>query len=470
MTAPNRAPLSLRRRAWNSGRAALLIARERGLPRWPPERIEQVQRRRLRSIVDFAHRTVPFYREAFAERGLKPADIRSAADLERLPLIDGRLVRERPEAFASSAFDDRSRETLFTSGTDSGVRRTIHWDDEHIVHTLATAERERAVLVRLTGETRGLTALRELVARGGPAGAASSHARVSIFPGDSSSRVMRVLWSERMLLPARAGHHHFLRPDTPFETIVERMNAIRPRLVFSFGSYAEGFFRELAHTGAEVHLPRVWAYTSDHMADDARRLAEERYGCAVYSIYSSIEAHRLALQCELRRGFHLNVDRVAVRVVRDDGRTAQPGEPGDIVISNLVNRATVLLNYGLGDRGVMAPGACPCGRTLPLLERFDGRRSETFAAADGRRVSSLELEGMLRSELREALRAQFVQRRPDELLVRVVPLTRLDEASVGAAIAARLAPLLGASTRISCEVVDQIPAAAGGKFRRALVP
>lgn len=465
MTAPNRAPLTPVRRARNSARAALLIARERNLPHWPSERIERLQRRRVRAIVEFAGRTVPFYRDALAEHG-GPGEIRSAADLARLPLIDGRLVRERPGDFASSAFDERSRETLFTSGTDSGVRRTVHWDDGHIVHTLATAERERAVLMRLTGESRGTTGLRELIGRGGAAG---SDARISIFPGDSSSRVMRVLWSERMLLPARAGHHHYLRPDLPFADVVARMNAIRPRLVFSFGSYAESFFRELAHSGVDVHLPRVWAYTSDHMGEEARRLAEDRFGCAVYSIYSAIEAHRLGLQCERRRGFHLNVDQFAVRVVREDGLEAEPGETGDIVVSNLINRATVLLNYRLGDRGVVAADPCPCGRTLPLLERFDGRRSETFLAAGGRRISSLELEGLLRGELREALKAQFVQPRPDELLVRVVPLSRLDERRLNAAVAERLEPVLEPGTRILCEVVAEIPPAPSGKFRRALV-
>lgn len=464
MPAANRPRLSWARRARNSARVALLSARERNLPAWPAERIEALQRRRLRAIVGFAYETVPHYRRALDERGLRPGDFRTAEDLERLPLIDGRMVREQPEAFASSAYDDRSRETLHTSGTDSGVRRTIHWDDDYVLHTIAAAERERAILMRLTGESRAATALRELVGRGG------GDARISIFPGDSSSRVMRVLWSERTLLPARTEHHEFLRPHQPFEEVVAQLDAVRPRLVFSFGSYAEQFFRRLAHGGADVHLPRVWAYTSDTMSPDIRELAEKRFGCAIYSIYSAIEAHRLALQCERRRGFHLNVDQFAMRLVDDRGATVPPGTPGELVVSNLVNRATVLLNYRLGDRGVLARDPCPCGRSLPLLERFDGRQSEMFAVGGGRQVSSLELEGMLRAELRDVLKVQFAQPAADRLVLRVVPLGSIDGRGLRDAVAARLAPVLGGSGEVTVEVVDEIAPAPSGKHRRAVLP
>lgn len=423
--------------------------------------------------MDFAYETVPHYRRAIDELGLRPADFQGIEDLEQLPLIDGRIVRERPEQFASSAYDDSSRETLYTSGTDHGVRKMIHWDVEYILHTLASAERERAILMHLTGENRRITALRELVGRGTPrrgvAGDPGGHARISIFPGDSSTRVMRVLWSEQTLLPARAAHHHYLGPQMPFEAVVEQINALRPRIVFSFGSYADQFFRRLAHEGGDVHLPRVWAYTSDSMSAEAREIAEQRFGCAVYSIYSAIEAHRLGLQCERRRGFHLNSDQFALRVIDPEGRTVAPGERGEIVVSNLLNRATVLLNYRLGDRGAVARDTCPCGRSLPLLERLDGRRSEMLRLGDGRHVSSLELEGMLRSELRDVLKVQFLQPRTGELVLRIVPLGRIDEDRLRDAIATRVAHALGTDTQVDVELVDEIAPAPGGKFRRAVV-
>jgi hypothetical protein len=48
-------------------------------------------------------------------------------------------------------------------------------------------------------------------------------------------------------------------------------------------------------------------------------------------------------------------------------RTPDPRTSGEVVVSNLVNRETVLLNYRLGDVAASLPDRCPCGRSLPLL-------------------------------------------------------------------------------------------------------
>src|SRR5687768_6675992 len=87
-----RAMVSTARRAFNTAYLAALSARERRVPFWPAERIAALQRRRLRAMVRHAYATVPFYRRALDERGLRPEDFTSAEDLARLPLIAGRMV------------------------------------------------------------------------------------------------------------------------------------------------------------------------------------------------------------------------------------------------------------------------------------------------------------------------------------------------------------------------------------------
>jgi phenylacetate-CoA ligase len=80
---------------------------------------------------------------------------------------------------------------------------------------------------------------------------------------------------------------------------------------------------------------------------------------------------------------------VAVRVVDKARRAVGPGETGEIVISNLTNRATVLLNYKLGDVVTLGSAPCPCGRTLPTIARIDGRADDLIALPGGQRIHSL---------------------------------------------------------------------------------
>jgi len=65
-------------------------------------------------------------------------------------------------------------------------------------------------------------------------------------------------------------------------------------------------------------------------------------------------------------------------------RGTRDGESGDVVVSNLVNRATVLLNYRLGDIARKLSRTCPCGRSLPLLSFPEGRNDEYLQLASGK--------------------------------------------------------------------------------------
>jgi phenylacetate-CoA ligase len=101
-----------------------------------------------------------------------------------------------------------------------------------------------------------------------------------------------------------------------------------------------------------------------------------------------VEIGRLEFECERRDGFHLNVNLCAERIVDEAGRDVRAGTSGEDVVSNLVNWATVLLNYWLDDRASLAAGPCPCERLLPLLERLKGPCPETIVLADGSRPLS----------------------------------------------------------------------------------
>jgi phenylacetate-CoA ligase len=263
-------------------------------------------------------------------------------------------------------------------------------------------------------------------------------------------------------------HYHHLPPSVPFGVAAAHMQAIRPRVVFSFGSWVDHFARFLEASGTRIPMPRLWVYMSDRLSPEGRELVERR-GCVVDSVYGAIEAGTIGFQCEERNGFHLNVDLCALRVIDGNGRDVPPGEPGDVVISALDNRAMALLNYSLGDRAVLSRDRCPCGRTLPLLERLEGRRSEVVRLADGRELSSLTLEALFGAELRRTIQAQIDQQTPGRLHWRIVPFSDADRGALRDALLARGRRVLGAGTTLTVEFVEHIPRTAAGKFIRSVV-
>jgi len=449
---------------------------ERRVPWWPPERIEQMQRRRVRTVVEFAFKNVPFYRKALRDQGLAPGDFASARDLELLPLIDGSMLAANPDDFTAEQYRHGGREVFNTSGSTTGIRKRICWDHASLMRRFARGERDRIVITRLADERWTASMLREFVTSEPTRTLISrllladseEHQRLQILPAGFSSRTMRTIGGERSLIPRRPLHYHHLSPTAPFEVAAAQIRAIKPRIVYSFGSYAEQFLRQLVDSDIRIPMPGVWVYLGDMVSDSARELADE-LGCRLYSVYGAMEAGTIGFQCERREGFHLNVDLCAVRVANANGRTLPPGEPGEIVISSLDNRATILLNYRIGDRGVLAKQPCPCGRRLPLLESLEGRRSETIYLPDGRAYSSLMLEGLFKAELRRTLQAQIEQLAPDKLVWHIVPFASADREELRRQFAARAAETLGSSITLTVHFTKEIAKTNEGKFLRAVV-
>jgi phenylacetate-CoA ligase len=441
--------MRLAARLLNTATIALRARHERRVPFWSAEGIARRQRRHLRTIVAHAYSSVPFYAESMRELGLAPRDIRTVDDLALLPPIDATLVRAEERRFLSTRVAPAHRRALHTSGSHGGHHGVVWWDERSLLSKLAYAERDRAVLGALLGRAIG-------------------HRQLYLLPRAAQSFVLREWWSEWTVTPSRLATRSVVPPGTSYEAVAARLRADRPDVVYSYGSSAEHIARWLAARGEEARGPSVWCYGGDGMTRQGRALLERVTGARVLSTYQATETGRLGFECERRDGWHLNVDLCAVRIVNAAGATVTAGREGSLVVSNLHNRATVLLNYHLGDVGALADAPCACGRSLPLLRTLAGRRTETVQLADGRAVSGLVFQAECMSALEGALRVQLVIEGPGRVRIRAV----LPAGADGPAVASRISDVVratyGESLVATLEPVASLTETAAGKFPRVV--
>jgi len=225
-------------------------------------------------------------------------------------------------------------------------------------------------------------------------------------------------------------------------------------------------FSRLAAGQLDFHHPRVITFSSDGLSDSIREIIEQKFGIPVFGTYQAVEALKIGFECEQHLGYHLNIDLCAVSMIDDRGHPVAPGQPGELVVSNLYNRAMVLLNYRLGDLGVMSPHPRGCGRNLPLLEQLVGKTNQILALPDGRKLISGSLEMLFPDELRGTLQAQISQRRDGGILWRIVPIEGADRESLAERLRARTRQVLEHPLEVEVEFVSDIPRTAGGKIPR----
>jgi phenylacetate-CoA ligase len=416
---------------------------QKRVPYLPEERIRALRDARVRETVRYAAATVPHYRDLFQAKGIDPRELRTADDLEQLPLLEKETVQLEPDRFVADSHLGRDSVQFLTSGS-TGTRLRIHHDRRSLLQNIAYAERQRAVEAKLCGKRYRYT-------------------RMWIgWPGGTGPTV-HSFYKKSTFIPLRPKHHHVSSAE-PLDRVTAILNEVKPDILGGFGSYFDLFFRLAAERGNSMHLPRVLLYGGDMMSAEGKRLIEDHFGVPVLSAYNAVEAFQIGFLCEERRDFHLHDDLTHVSIVDGSGRRLPPGRVGEVVISNLVNRGTVLLNYRLGDRAMRGTGGCPCGRTLPLLTGLEGRVVDMLALPDGRLVTEGRIWDVVKRRP-EVLRYQFVQVEPLRFELRLVTADRATYDRIVGGMVGALQDVVGPSAVIEPAFHESLEVSPRGKFR-----
>jgi phenylacetate-CoA ligase len=241
----------------------------------------------------------------------------------------------------------------------------------------------------------------------------------------------------------------------------------------------------VAYTQAAVELARLvvqdglrtWADMAVvcgaepfHAGD--RELLACAFGPRIYETYGCREMMLLAAECEHHAGMHESMENVFVEIVVTEPsgrmRHAEPGETGEVVLTDLHNRAMPFIRYANGDRAIAGPGErCACGRGLRRIQAVDGRTTDTLRDATGRPVGGM-LFNLVFSPLANRVRQfQAVQHRDGSITVRVVPSAALQDGVIEEVQSSCGRYLQGVQLDVC--VVDDIPLTASGKRRPVIV-
>lgn len=101
---------------------------------WDGARLESLRFSRLRKLLEHAKSSTPYYRDLFARRSFLPEDLKSIADLARLPLLTKADIRANLERLRSEEEADLRR---FNTGGSTGEPLIFYIGKERISHDVA---------------------------------------------------------------------------------------------------------------------------------------------------------------------------------------------------------------------------------------------------------------------------------------------------------------------------------------------
>ena len=408
---------------------------------WDPERLQSLQLARLRALLQHAADHVPYYRALFLEKGFNPRDLRTLADLVRLPFLAKADIRRNLERLKADRVQGLTR---FNTGGSSGEPLIFFLGRERVSHDVAAKWRA----TRWWGVDIGDP---EIVVWGSP---------IELGAQDRMRRIRDAVMRTE-LLPA------FEMSEAKLDGFVKQIRHRRPKMLFGYPSALAHIARHALRRGVAMDDlgVKVAFVTGESLYDRQRQDIERTFGCELANGYGSREGGFIAHQCPAG-GMHITAEDVIVEVIDERGCPLATGRQGEIVVTHLATQGFPFIRYRTGDVGVLSEQRCDCGRGLPLLHEVQGRSTDFVVARDGTVMHGLALIYVVR-EIPGVRQFKIIQETVQRTRVLLVADPEFNDRSVQA-IRAGIARRIGPQTQVDVERVPEIPAEASGKYRYVL--
>ncbi len=435
--------LSLRR--WRYGpETERLVAEALEREHWSAEQWKDWQEERLAYVLHRAATQVPYYREYWLRRR-RDGDQSSWETLQNWPILKKDLLRENQLGFVAEDCDVRRMYREHTSGT-TGKPLNLWWSRKTVRAWYALFEAR----VRIW---HGVSREDNWAILGGQLVTPFHQSRPPFWVWNAASRQLYM-----------SSYH--LSPDY-IPAYLEALRHYRVAYILGYPSAMHALAQAILENGLDASPLRVAISNAEPLFQHQRKSIAEAFQCPVRDTYGMSEIACAASECR-EDTMHVWPEVGVIEALPNDAEEPVPfGQTGRFICTGLLNADMPLIRYEVGDHGALAPqgeaSSCACGRTLPELQKVEGRLDDVILTRDGRRVG--RLDPVFKSDL-PIREAQIIQESLDLIRVRFVPTPEYTPQD-GMIIGQRLQDRVG-DMEIVLEPVERIPRAANGKFRAVI--
>lgn len=247
------------------------------------------------------------------------------------------------------------------------------------------------------------------------------------------------------------------------EAIYANLKARRPRTLTGYASSIVGLAAFMVAEDRRLpSVQRIWT-TSEMLTPEGREAIRTAFGFEAREAYASVEFGFMGWQAEPGGAYTLETDRLVFEGVSlASGRAAAPGEDSRVVISDLLNDATPLLRYEIGDIAVMDAPMDFSAACYGAIAALRGKTNDSIRDAAGRRIEPFALLGHLKETL-GAAQYRLICVEPGLFVLQYRP-ARTAEVRIEAALDG-LRRIVGEPARVVAQRVPRIERETSGKLR-----
>ena len=336
----------------------------------PVEEIKKIQDEKLVKQVKYVYDNVKYYRDLMDKKGVKPEDIKSTADLHKLPFLKKDDLREAyPYGLLATDLNKCVR-IHSTSGTTG--KRVVAFYTQNDIDMWEECTARALVAAGATEEDVVQVCYGYGLFTGGSGIHGGSH-KVGC-----------------LTLPMSSGNT---------DRQIQFMMDLNSTILCCTPSYAAYLGENLKEKGykPEDNKLKAGIFGAEPWTEEMRRDIEKALGIKAYDIYglTEISGPGVAFECEEQKGMHINEDHFIAEIIDPDtGEVLPEGTKGELVFTSLDKEAFPLIRYRTRDICILSREKCSCGRTFVRMTKPMGR-SDDMMIIRGVNVFPSQIETVL---------------------------------------------------------------------------
>jgi phenylacetate-CoA ligase len=394
--------------------------------------IEIYQSEQLQNIIRHAYEHIPYYNDLFKKNKIHPDDIRTLADLGKIPVLTKEDVRKNWQRMIAPGYQ-KSAFLSHTSGS-TGKALDFYLTSESVQFQWAVWWRFR----KRFGIEMGQKSINFI----GKLAVPLAQRRLPFWRYNRASNQYIV------------NMQHIKEDNVKY--FVDFINKEKAQFFSGYPSIIYALAVLIKNSEFNIEHGPQWINTgAEALYKNQQELMEEVFGCPVIDQYGFSEGAANASKCKeglYHEDFEFGILEKGPAVGED---------AHSVLATGFANYAMPFIRYEVGDSAVWTSVKCDCGRESRTIERIEGRTEDFILTPEGTRILRFDYLFKSMSNVKEC---QVVQRKLGQVVFKVVPrpgFNTTDEKTLEKLVR----EWISKEIKVEVERVDEIPRTASGKFK-----
>jgi len=342
---------------------------------WSVEQMYEYRLSKLKYLVEYAYKNVPYYTELFNKEGITPNDIKTLEDIKKIPILTKEIARVNQDKLVSKNINNYKHIKKGKTGGTTGIPLVVYSDPNNRSFTWASYYRWYN-WIGLEKEDKVLSLW--------------GSKKVTKMPLKTKVISKTIDWIQNN----KTINSFNINNDN----IPEAYNQIlkfNPVLIKGYLSAIILIAKYIQKNKLPINTNlKAISSTSETLLPMYRELVQDVFKVPIYDQYGCGEVSAISYECKEQKGLHINEEHVYVESL-DENDADIFNEKGRLVVTSLDNHVMPFIRYENGDMTTLLNEKCTCGLSSPLMGAIDGRTIDTITLKNGAKVHGVFFTSLL---------------------------------------------------------------------------